>query len=201
MLIIERTVHDAIRIGSDIEIKVIAIPGRNRVRLGLSAPKDLAILPGDDTNPAGQPVPPEQQLKVLMVEDDDDFTALIKRALDRIAWVKHDRAGTGEEGMAMLQSMTAQPSHTPDLILLDLELPDINGLELLRKLKTMPATQKIPVTVLSGSHSEEDIENCLTAGANAYLTKASDYEHLCRQMYRVMNFWHHAELAPAESHG
>lgn len=199
MLIIERTVHDAIRIGADIEIKVIAIPGRNRVRLGLSAPKSLAILPGDGPNPAGQTVPPEQQLKVLMIEDNDDFSVLIKRALDRIAWVKHDRAGTGEEGMAMLQSMTALPGRAPDLILLDIGLPDISGLDLLRKIKTMPATQKIPVTVLSGSHSEEDVESCLAAGANAYLTKASDYEHLCRQMYRVMNFWHHAEQAVAES--
>jgi CheY-like chemotaxis protein len=64
--------------------------------------------------------------------------------------------------------------HGPDMILLDLHLPDINGDEVLRRLRAEPETQGIPVVMLSADATPRQIERLLQAGANAYLTKPLD---------------------------
>jgi CheY-like chemotaxis protein len=64
--------------------------------------------------------------------------------------------------------------HGPDMILLDLHLPDINGDEVLRRLRAEPETQGIPVVMLSADATPRQIERLLQAGASAYLTKPLD---------------------------
>jgi CheY-like chemotaxis protein len=64
--------------------------------------------------------------------------------------------------------------HQPDLILLDIHLPDINGAEVLRRLRANPATMSIPVVVISADATAGQVQRLLSAGATAYLTKPID---------------------------
>ncbi len=75
--------------------------------------------------------------------------------------------------------------HKPDLVLLDLHLPDIPGVEVLRTLKANANTAEIPVVVLSADATESQIKRVLSAGAKAYLTKPIDLELLIAQLNDV----------------
>jgi CheY-like chemotaxis protein len=84
--------------------------------------------------------------------------------------------------------------HRPSLILLDLQLPDIQGDEVLRRLKADPATRRIPVVMLSAEASPRRIQQLLDAGATAYLTKPLDIRRFLELTTRILNG---AELAVA----
>lgn len=104
--------------------------------------------------------------KILIVEDDKFLRELLSRKLQD---EKMDimQAIDGEEGLVKAQE------ELPELILLDLILPGINGFDVLKKLKENPKTANIPVIVLSNLGQKEDVERALTLGAKDYLIKAN----------------------------
>lgn len=106
--------------------------------------------------------------RVLYIEDSEPNFRLIENVLrDRpevdLAWAK-----TGEEALAMAQE---KPPH---LVLLDLDLPDIHGRQVLARLQAQPATEDTPVIVISADATPSQIERMLAAGAHNYLTKPFD---------------------------
>jgi CheY-like chemotaxis protein len=110
---------------------------------------------------------------VLYIEDNASNVRLVERVL------RHWRPGItllhakdGEEGVAMALQ------HTPDLIFLDLHLPDVPGEEVLRRLWADPHTRHIPVTVLSADATSSQSRRLMAAGATAYLTKPIDVAQL-----------------------
>ena len=107
---------------------------------------------------------------VLYIEDDIVNFILVERILEFRPALKLMHARCGEMGVELAQA------HRPKLILLDLNLPDIHGSEVLRRLQDEPSTAKVPVVVLSADATPSQIERLLTAGARNYLTKPFDID-------------------------
>jgi CheY-like chemotaxis protein len=109
---------------------------------------------------------------VLHIEDNETNFRLVERILEDRANLNLLWAGNGEEGVAFALQ------HRPALILLDLNLPDLHGSEVLRRLKRHPVTEQIPVIVISADISPSQIEKMLQSGARNYLTKPFDIKRL-----------------------
>jgi CheY-like chemotaxis protein len=107
---------------------------------------------------------------VLYIEDDPVNFTLVERILEFRPALKLMHARSGGIGVEMAQA------HSPKLILLDLNLPDMHGSEVLRQLQREPGTAQVPVVVLSADATPSQIERLLTAGARNYLTKPFDID-------------------------
>lgn len=105
---------------------------------------------------------------LLYIEDNPSNTQLIERIIARRSGIVLHTVTHGELGLDLARV------HQPDLILLDLHLPDIPGWEVLARLRSDPTTEKIPIVILSADATPRQIERLLAAGANAYLTKPLD---------------------------
>jgi CheY-like chemotaxis protein len=105
------------------------------------------------------------QCDVLYIEDDPVNFALVERILEHRPGVKVLQAKRGETGVSLAQTQG------PKLILLDLNLPDIHGAEVLQRLQQSSTTAQVPVVVLSADATASQIERLLSAGARNYLTK------------------------------
>jgi two-component system, response regulator len=113
-----------------------------------------------------------KELKVMLVEDNPEdvaFTKIIlrKAGLDRSLLVALD----GKEAIGTLASLKENESRIPDLILLDINLPDISGIDLLTELKLDHKLSRIPVVMLTGSNVDDDIQKSYDLGASTYLVK------------------------------
>jgi len=113
---------------------------------------------------------PPISVDVLYIEDDLVNFTLIERILEFRPALKLIHAARGETGVELAQI------HHPKLILLDLNLPDMHGSEVLRRLQSDPTTAQVPVVVLSADATPSQIERLLTAGARNYLTKPFDID-------------------------
>jgi CheY-like chemotaxis protein len=113
---------------------------------------------------------PPISVDVLYIEDDLVNFTLIERILEFRPALKLLHAARGETGVELAQI------HHPKLILLDLNLPDMHGSEVLRRLQSDPTTAQVPVVVLSADATPSQIERLLTAGARNYLTKPFDID-------------------------
>jgi len=101
---------------------------------------------------------------VLIVEDEDDIRELIRYNLDREGY-RVIATGSGEEGL------DAARREAPDVVLLDLMLPGVDGLEVCRRLKSQPHTASIPVVMVTARGEEADVVTGLELGADDYITK------------------------------
>lgn len=120
------------------------------------------------------------KFNVLVIEDDPDMCALIERLLGRdIFAVK--ACGKREEVLGHLRH---RPS--PDILMLDIHLPDLNGFELLQKLKTHPELKLIPVVIVTADAKPESVMRGLALGADGYITKPFDHTALVRGVKAVL---------------
>jgi len=109
---------------------------------------------------------------ILYIEDNLSNLELVRRVLNRRPGIRLIDAMQGRLGVDLARE------HHPDLILLDLHLPDISGTEVLRQVREDPRTNEIPVVVISADATPGQIERLLTDGALAYLTKPLDVKKL-----------------------
>ncbi|HII06879.1 MAG TPA: response regulator [Methanotrichaceae archaeon] len=120
-----------------------------------------------------------QNLKILLVEDNPDDADLTKRLLRRICL---DRdiflAADAEEALDCLESLSKEESDLPDLILLDIKLPRLSGMELLERLKANPKFRCIPVVMLTGSLVSKHVQKSYDLGAVTYLIKPISEDEL-----------------------
>ena len=128
--------------------------------------------PGSESGTAttASPPAPARVCDVLYVEDDVVNFTLVERILDFRPAVTVMHAVQGQLGLELAEA------YKPQLILLDLNLPDMHGSEVLRRLQQTAATADIPVVVLSADATPSQIERLLTAGAKNYLTKPFDID-------------------------
>lgn len=125
-------------------------------------------------------------MDILLVEDNPDDVELTLHALKRHAIEHHAQvARDGQEALDLLTTRT----DLPRVIFLDLKLPKVDGLEVLRQIKNNPATQKIPVVVLTSSNQEQDIENSYRLGANSYIVKPVDFDQFNSAIVQVGHYW------------
>ena len=106
--------------------------------------------------------------KVLIIEDDPLMSRMYQKIFSFEGY-EVDVAENGEDGLALVRSWS------PNLILLDIMMPKMNGMEVLEKLKSDPATKKLPVVILTNLAGQKDAENAMSKGAVKYIVK-SEYE-------------------------
>ncbi len=131
---------------------------------------------------------------ILLVEDDDAHAHLIRFFLEEQPLVDRvDRARDGEEALAYLfrRAGYADPSRSPRpaLVLLDLRLPKLDGLEVLRQIKTSNELSDIPVVVLSTSDAEADVAAAYALYANGYLLKPLDTAQFAAMFEALVTYW------------
>lgn len=117
--------------------------------------------------------------KILYVEDNDDNVFVMRGRLTRLGF-EVVVAADGEQGVAMAETAA------PDLILMDLRLPGIDGWEATRRLKAAPATRAIPVIALSAHAMAGDREKALAAGCDDYDTKPIDFPRLVERIQTIL---------------
>lgn len=109
---------------------------------------------------------------VLIVDDSNAIRSLIRSVVEDIGDINVFEAATGFEALKTL------PQHKLDLILVDINMPDINGLELTNFIKTSSQYKHIPVIIITTESSDEDKKKGLGLGAKAYITKPFKYDEL-----------------------
>jgi two-component system, cell cycle response regulator DivK len=118
--------------------------------------------------------------KVLYVEDNDDNVFMLKMRLELLGEFEVLTAEDGEKGCAMAVS------DRPDIILMDLEMPVMDGWEATRRLKVNPQTRDIPVIALSAHALAGEREKALAAGCNEFDTKPIEFDRLVATVRRVL---------------
>lgn len=104
---------------------------------------------------------------ILVVEDESFLSKVLAERLEDEGFGHITVAGNGEEALAMIKH------HNPDIVLLDMILPKMNGFEVLEALQTDPKLKKIPVLVLSNLGQDQDIEQAKKLGARDYIVKSN----------------------------
>ena len=122
--------------------------------------------------------------KILYVEDNEDNVYMLKMRLELIEGFEIAVATDGAE------AISAVTANSPDIILMDLNVPVINGWEATRRLKADPKTAGIPVIALSAHAMAGDRERALAAGCNDFDTKPIDFDRLLNKMKRLVG--HHS---------
>ena len=131
---------------------------------------------------------------ILLVEDNPDDEALTLRAMRRNhlanpVVVAHDGVEALDYLFATGQYKNRDASELPAVILLDLKLPRLDGLEVLKRLRETPSTRLIPVVVLTTSNEENDIVNSYMLGANSYVRKPVDFEQFTDAVGKLGMYW------------
>jgi two-component system, chemotaxis family, response regulator Rcp1 len=130
-------------------------------------------------------------IHILLVEDNPGDVRLTQEVLKE-AKIRNtlEIAKDGVEALNLLRRMGIYAqTEQPDLILLDLNLPKKNGLEVLREIKTDPALKRIPVVILTSSQAEKDIVNSYDGYANAYVTKPVNLDQFFAVVRSIESFW------------
>jgi two-component system, response regulator len=126
-------------------------------------------------------------VEILLIEDNPDDAELTIRALK-----KHKLANNLmhlKDGEEAINFLFARESPIPKIILLDLKMPKIDGIEVLKKLKSDPEKKIIPVVVLTSSKEEKDIVESYRLGVNAYIVKPVDFEKFVNAVREIGLFW------------
>ena len=135
----------------------------------------------------------DSPLEILLVEDNLNDAELSLYALKKFKIANSIyHARDGEEALTYLFAESADGKgevRTPRLILLDLKLPKVDGLEVLRKLKSDSRTQFIPVVILTSSREERDIVESYNLGVNSYIVKPIDFEQFTEAVRNVGLYW------------
>jgi two-component system response regulator len=136
----------------------------------------------------------KEQRLILLVEDNDDDVELTLRALrrNRVA----NRVDVVRDGAEALEYLFATGSYagrdardTPNLVLLDLKLPKVGGLEVLERLRADPRTRRLPVVILTSSNVESDLARSYDLGANSYIRKPVDFTQFMEAVNQLGLYW------------
>jgi CheY-like chemotaxis protein len=130
---------------------------------------------------AAKPMTIDQQVDILVVEDDVNDVTLTMQAFKQ--WGLRNRLYVVHDGVAAMDFLFGtgifahrNPADQPQVILLDLHLPKIGGIEILRRIKADPRTNSIPVIILTGSKDASDITECRRLGVENYILKPVDFK-------------------------
>jgi two-component system, chemotaxis family, response regulator Rcp1 len=135
------------------------------------------------------------EVQILLVEDNEGDILLTKEALKE-GRVKNE-ISVARDGQQALQMLNTAET-LPDLILLDINLPRVNGLEVLVAIKTDPRFKMIPVIMLSTSGAEHDIVTSYTNHANCFITKPVDFNRFMEVVRSIEDFWISIVKLPAK---
>lgn len=132
-----------------------------------------------------------RKAEILLVEDNAGDVRLMREAFREIsAPHRLSVVGTGRGALEFLRREAEyQEAPRPDLVLLDLKLPDVNGLEVLAAIKNDAALRRIPAVVFSSSRRREEVVSAYNLNANSYITKPVELADFIRVVKGVEDFW------------
>lgn len=133
-------------------------------------------------------------VEILFVEDSLDDAALTIRALKKTGFTnKLHHVINGAEALDFIYCkgnyVTRSKSDFPKLILLDLKMPKVSGIQVLEKIKSDPILKMIPVVMLTSSNEGPDIEKCFSLGANSYIVKPVDSDNFFNAIRELGLYW------------
>lgn len=138
--------------------------------------------------------------RLFLIEDDDEDARRIREAFDELPIDTTVRvASDGAEALARLTDHADEQTAMPDLVLLDLNLPEMDGLEVLDALAAEPKLARVPVLVLTQSTSREDVSACYERAANAFLTKPTDAAEYAEMATAIAEFWFRRATLPTNA--
>lgn len=130
-------------------------------------------------------------MQILLVEDNEGDIVLITEVLEEARII--NRVETVNDGQKAIEYLKKEgiykQAFIPDLILLDINLPRKNGLEVLAFVKSTESLKQIPVVMLTTSSSPNDMEEANKNYADSYMTKPIDPENFMKTIYKIENFW------------
>tara|TARA_B100000497_G_C7455214_1_gene281804 strand:+ start:110 stop:526 length:417 start_codon:yes stop_codon:yes gene_type:complete len=133
----------------------------------------------------------KKKLKILLIEDDTIELMKLNRAMSSLN-MNHEvmEANNGEDGLELLLNK----KYYPDIILLDLNMPKINGIEFLSILKDNESLKFIPTIILTTSSNEKDLQACYNIGISGYILKPLKYEDYIAKINLLLSYWSANEL-------
>jgi two-component system, response regulator len=143
------------------------------------------------------------QVEILLIEDDPRDVRLTLRALEKEN-VKNrvEVVRDGEEALDFVfcrgSFVVRSPAHPPRLVLLDLKLPKVDGMEVLRQIKSNANTQAIPVVILTSSKEERDLVESYKLGVNSYIQKPVDFDQFRETIKTAGFYWLIVNQPPPE---
>jgi CheY-like chemotaxis protein len=131
---------------------------------------------------------------ILLIEDNPSDVALTQRALEKARIVNHlVVAEDGQEALDYLfgvgEFAGRDASDAPLLTLMDLKLPKVSALDVLRRIRSDPRTRRIPVVILTSSNEEQDIATGYDLGVNSYIRKPVDFDQFLHTMEQLTFYW------------
>lgn len=133
-------------------------------------------------------------IAILVVEDNPDHRELTVMALRDSC--DPSRIATAADGVEALDFLFGRGAHEgrdrrkqPRLVILDMKMTRLHGLDVLKAMRADPATQSVPVVMLSSSAEKPELDACYEAGANSVVRKSLEFDELKRKMRRVYDFW------------
>ncbi len=141
-------------------------------------------------------------VEILLVEDNMDDAELTMRALKKSKIVDRLHITHLVDGELAINYFFSKdgtykkPNELPKVILLDLKLPKVDGIQVLKKLKSDPNTKTIPVVILTSSHEEKDIVESFNLGVNSYVTKPVEFEQFMDAVANLGLYWALLNKAP-----
>jgi len=141
---------------------------------------------------------------VLLIEDNPDDADLTKRAFSRHEF--NNEIFHVANGLEALNFLFARNGYAdrdneplPTLVLLDLKLPQLHGLEVLKEIRSAERTRNLPVVVLTSSNDHRDIVESYQLGANSYVRKSVDYNEFSNAIRELGNYWLALNVPPASN--
>ena len=135
-----------------------------------------------------------EQLEILLVEDNPQDAEMTMRALrqnnlvNRVRWAK--------DGAEALEYLLANDRQKPKLVLLDLKMPKVDGIEVLRRMKGDPALRAIPVVIMTSSNEERDVVESYRLGVNSYVVKPLQFDVFLETVAKIGLYWVLTNRAP-----
>jgi two-component system response regulator len=142
----------------------------------------------------------------LLVDDNPDDVALMQRVFARAAVLRADEIVVARDGVEALDFIFGtgehagrDAAHLPKVVFLDLKMPRVDGLEVLRRLRADDRTRTIPVVVLTSSDEEQDLARSYRLGANSYIRKPEDSTQFAEAVGTLGRYWFRLNRVPAEA--
>ena len=134
------------------------------------------------------------QVEVLLVEDNIHDAEMTIRALRKVNLANNlVHVKDGEEALDFIfakgKFADRQESDQPKVILLDIKMPKVDGIEVLKQLKSRESTKTIPIVIMTSSKEEQDIINSYQLGVNSYVVKPVDFEGFARAVSQLGMYW------------
>jgi CheY-like chemotaxis protein len=143
-----------------------------------------------------------ESVNIIVVEDDDGHATLIERNLRRAGLTNPVvRLRDGQEALDYFFNGSSQASEADSVLLLDINMPRVDGIDVLRRLKADPRTATVPTIMLTTTDDPREIERCYQLGCNVYITKPVEYDAFMEAIRRLGFFLQIVRIASTRTNG